>query len=95
MAEFSFLAPIGLLMVVGIIVMAYLKYTERGDKIVSFNLSESQAQKLQSEADRLGVKPDDLARAAVADLLATRDEDFRAAAERVLKKNAELYERPA
>jgi hypothetical protein len=34
-----------------------------------------------------------LARAALSDLLAERDEDFRAAAERVLRKNADLYRR--
>jgi hypothetical protein len=36
-----------------------------------------------------------LARAAVADLLGTKDDDFRAAAERVIKKNDELYRRLA
>ena len=48
-----------------------------------------------SEAARLGVAPADLARAAVADLLAAKDDDFRKAAERVLKKNDELYRRLA
>jgi hypothetical protein len=41
------------------------------------------------------VKPEDLARAAVADLLTHEDEDFRAAAEQVLRKNEELYRRLA
>jgi hypothetical protein len=39
----------------------------------------------------LGLTPDDLARAALTDLLALRDKDFRAAAERVLRKNEALY----
>ena len=39
--------------------------------------------------------PEDLARAAVADLLTTRDGDFEAAAKRVLQKNQELYRRLA
>ncbi len=62
---------------------------------VAFDLPPAQAEKLRQEASRLGLTPDDLARAALTDLLATRDEDFRAAAERVLKKNQELYRRLA
>jgi hypothetical protein len=62
---------------------------------VAFDLPPAQATKLQEEATRLGLTPDDLARAALTDLLATRDEDFRAAADRVLKKNQELYRRLA
>ena len=62
---------------------------------VAFELPAAQAEKLRREAERLGISPSDLARAALADLLADRDEDFRAAAERVLRKNAELYRRLA
>ena len=62
---------------------------------VVFELPDAQAERLRSEADRLGIQPSDLARAALADLLTSRDEDFRAAAERVLKKNSELYRRLA
>jgi hypothetical protein len=62
---------------------------------VTFDLPPAQAEKLRQEADRLGVQPADLARAALVDLLATRDEDFRAAAERVLRKNEDLYRRLA
>ena len=58
---------------------------------VAFDLPKAQAEKLRREADRLGVPPADLARAALTDLLAARDEDFRTAAERVLKKNEDLY----
>ena len=54
---------------------------------VVLDLPPARAEKLQREASRLGLTPDDLARAAVSDLLAARDEDFRAAADRVLKKN--------
>jgi hypothetical protein len=45
--------------------------------------------------DDSGLSPEDLARAAIADLLATPGEEFRAAAERVLRKNEELYRRLA
>lgn len=62
---------------------------------VAFELPPAQAEKLQQEATRLGLSPDDLARAALTDLLATRDDDFRVAADRVLKKNRELYRRLA
>ena len=62
---------------------------------LSIDLSPAQAERLRLEAERLGLTPEDLARAAIADLLATTGEDFRAAAERVLKKNEELYRRLA
>ncbi len=62
---------------------------------VAFELPVAQAEKLQREAERLGISPSDLARAVLTDLLADRDEDFRTAADRVLLKNAELYRRLA
>jgi hypothetical protein len=62
---------------------------------LTINLSPAQADRLRHQAELLGIAPEDLARAALADLLATRDEDFRAAAERVLRKNEELYRRLA
>ena len=62
---------------------------------LSIDLSPAQAERLRLEAERLGLTPEDLARAAIADLLATPGEDFRAVAERVLKKNEELYRRLA
>lgn len=62
---------------------------------LSIDLSPAQADRLRLEAERLGLTPEDLARAAIADLLATTGEDFTAAANRVLKKNEELYRRLA
>ena len=62
---------------------------------VGFELTAAQAEKLRREAERLGISPSELARAAVSDLLADHDEDFRAATDRVLRKNAELYRRLA
>ncbi|MEK6629674.1 MAG: DNA-binding protein [Acidobacteriota bacterium] len=62
---------------------------------LAIELPAAQAARLREEAARLGVPPADLARAAVADLLAAKDDDFRAAAERVVKKNDELYRRLA
>jgi hypothetical protein len=62
---------------------------------LSIDLSPAQAEQLRLEAERLGLTPEDLARAAIADLLTSAGEDFKAAAERVLKKNEELYRRLA
>jgi len=62
---------------------------------VAFELPPAQAEKLRQEAERLGVPVTELARAAVSDLLAAPDDDFRAVAQRVLRKNQELYRRLA
>jgi hypothetical protein len=43
----------------------------------------------------LGLSPEDLARAAVSDLLSTPDAEFQEVARRVLSKNQDLYKRPA
>jgi hypothetical protein len=60
-----------------------------------FELPPAQAERLRQEAARLGVAPDELAKAALTDLLATQDPDFETAARRVLDKNRELYRRLA
>jgi hypothetical protein len=54
---------------------------------LSIDLSPAQADRLRVEAGRLRLTPEDLARAAITDLLAATGEDFKAAADRVLKKN--------
>jgi hypothetical protein len=60
---------------------------------IPIELSESQAQKLRGEAQRLGVEPHALAAAAVIDLLSRQAPDFELAAEYVVQKDRELYER--
>ena len=60
---------------------------------LDIELSPAQAERLRQEAERLKVTPEELARAALSDLLAEPDESFKIAAERVLRKNAELYRR--
>jgi predicted transcriptional regulator len=62
---------------------------------LTVRLSDSQAEQLAREAQRLGVSAEELLRAAVIDLLETRDEAFLAAARHVLEKNTELYRRLA
>jgi hypothetical protein len=62
---------------------------------LSIVLNEAEGTRLRDEAARLGVEPEDLARAALADLLRSEDEDFRKAAEHALRKNEELYRRLA
>ena len=62
---------------------------------ISIEISAVQAERLRNAAERLGVRPEDLARAGVADLLRQPEEDFQKAAEHVLRKNEELYGRLA
>jgi hypothetical protein len=62
---------------------------------LTIDLSPAQADRLRLAAERLGIAPEDFARAAIADLLVAPDDDFQAASERVLRKNEELYRRLA
>ena len=62
---------------------------------LTVDLSPAQVERLRHEAERLRVAPEDLARAVIAELLAAPADDFQAAAERVLRKNEELYRRLA
>jgi hypothetical protein len=54
---------------------------------LAIELPPAQAEKLRAEAARLGLSPEDLARAALTDLLAFPDSKFEAAAARVLARN--------
>ena len=62
---------------------------------IAIELSDPQESRLRERAKALGVAPEELARAAVEDLLETTDEAFASAADYVLRKNAELYSRLA
>ena len=62
---------------------------------LAIELPTAQADKLRSEAERLGLSPEDLARAVLSDLLSTPDTEFQDAANRVLTKNRDLYKRLA
>jgi hypothetical protein len=60
---------------------------------VAVELSETQLEKLQQEAGRLGVLPEQLAGAAVSDLLRTPDRERQRIVDHILRKNEELYRR--
>lgn len=62
---------------------------------ISLNLTDDAERRLAEIANRLRVPENELAAAAVRDLLAQPAEDFEAVARRVLAKNRELYRRLA
>ena len=62
---------------------------------IAIELNQTQTERLQSIAAFLGVNAEELAQAAVADLVSAGADDFEAAAARVLQKNRELYRRLA
>ena len=62
---------------------------------LAIDLSPAQVDLLRGEASRLGVPVEELAKAAVVELLSSRSEEFRRAAEQVVRKNLGLYERLA
>jgi hypothetical protein len=62
---------------------------------LAIELPPAQADKLRAEADRLGLSPEDLARAALNDLLSTPDAEFQEVARRIVSKNQDLYKRLA
>ena len=62
---------------------------------LSIELSAAQAERLRREADRLGVSPEELARAVVADVLTAPDEEFQKVAADVVRRFEELYRRLA
>ena len=62
---------------------------------LSVEVTATQEAKLAEEARRLNVSVEELAAAALQDLLGQRDADFERAATRVLEKNRELYRRLA
>jgi hypothetical protein len=62
---------------------------------LAIELPPAQADKLRAEADRLGLSVEELAQAAVTDLLSTPDPEFQAVARQIVAKNRELYKRLA
>lgn len=62
---------------------------------ITIDLSPERLTELRRLAAKLGVSPEELARLSVEQLLSQTDEEFERAADRVLRKNAELYRRLA
>jgi len=62
---------------------------------ISLQLPDDAERRLAEVAKRLNVPVQDLAAAAVRDLLSQPSADFEAAAARVIEKNRELYRRLA
>ena len=62
---------------------------------ISVELSSVEAELLTSTAVRLGVRPEELVRVALSDALSRDSEEFRKAAEYILEKNRNLYQRLA
>jgi len=62
---------------------------------IAIELNPAQTERLKTIAASLGVNAEELAQAAVADLVSASEDDFEAAASRVLQKNRELYQRLA
>lgn len=60
---------------------------------IAIELNSLQTEQLQATAAALGVAVEELAQAAVVDLVNPGSDDFEAAASRVLQKNRELYRR--
>jgi post-segregation antitoxin (ccd killing protein) len=60
---------------------------------IPIDLDEEQSARLQERARELGVDVNELAKAAVNNLLSRPAEDFDRAAQLVLEKNQELYRR--
>ncbi len=63
--------------------------------ILSITLSDDSLLKLKEIAARYQVSAEDLARLSIEELLSRPDEAFQRAADYVLKKNADLYQRLA
>ena len=60
---------------------------------ITVQLTPEQEATLKELAGQLRIPPEDLAGAAVRDLLARSDEDFLRIAKQVVEENRELYER--
>jgi antitoxin FitA len=62
---------------------------------ITIELPNERLQKLREMAQRLGVSMEELVQVSVEDMLTQPEEQFRKAAQYVLKKNKELYKRLA
>lgn len=68
---------------------------EEGMTTITIPLPEDHVEKLKEAATRLNISPEELVRLSIEDLLARPDDAFQRAADYVMKKNADLYQRLA
>ncbi|WP_143815251.1 DNA-binding protein [Longibacter salinarum] len=62
-------------------------------KKLTLQLSDDTAQRLEVLAEKLGVSPEEIVQAGLAEQLSSLDREYEQAAARVLQKNEELYRR--
>jgi predicted transcriptional regulator len=62
---------------------------------LTITLSEERLAKLQEIADHFNIRAEDLARVSIEELLTRPEESFQRAADHILQKNADLYQRLA
>lgn len=62
---------------------------------ITIELPSECLQKLQEMAQKFGISTEELVRVSVEDMLTQPEDQFRKAAQYVLRKNAELYKRLA
>ena len=60
---------------------------------LAIELSPAESKQLEDIATMMGVPVEELATAAISDLVHANSEDFESAASRILEKNRELYKR--
>jgi 16S rRNA U516 pseudouridylate synthase RsuA-like enzyme len=72
-------------------------FNSKGDfmSTLTITLSEDRFAKLREIAERFNIKPEDLARVSIEELLTRPEESFQQAADYILRKNTELYRRLA
>lgn len=61
--------------------------------ILNIDFPDSQIRQLEEQAKRLGVRKEELARAALLDLLSSPEDEFTETADMVIRKNKKLYDR--
>jgi predicted transcriptional regulator len=62
---------------------------------LTITLSDDRLAKLREIAERFNIKPEDLARVSIEELLTRPEDSFQQAVDLILHKNAELYRRLA
>jgi len=62
-------------------------------KTLTIQLSDETADRLQALAEKLGMSPEEVAQASIDDQLERLDREYQEAADRVLSKNSDLYQR--